>query len=212
MLVFFGGCIFVSAGSWTWPRGWAALIACLISEFIVNSVLAIWAPNTINQRGTSHDGVKPFDTLFAILYVVLSVCLAVVIGFDCIRFQWSSLPWQSFVIGLCPLVMATVIGTWAMLENDHFEQFVRIQADRDHRVVTTGPYKVVRHPGYLAAILGAIAGPLLFGSIWASVPAALMIVLLVWRTISEDLILRNELEGYSEYATQTPNRLIPYVW
>lgn len=212
MLAIFGGCVFLAAGSWAWARGWAALTVCLIAEAIVNSILAIYAPNTVNQRGTSHEGVKAFDTVFATLYVILSVCLAVVIGFDCVRLQWSPLPWQTFVIGLCPLVAATVIGTWAMLENDHFEQFVRIQSDRNHRVITTGPYKVVRHPGYLAAILGAIAGPLLFGSTWASFPAGLMILLLVWRTNSEDLTLRNELEGYSEYTTQTPNRLIPGVW
>lgn len=99
-----------------------------------------------------------------------------------------------------------------MLENEHFEQFVRIQSDRQHRVVTTGPYRLIRHPGYLAAILGALAGPLLFGSAWASIPAGLMAILLVWRTFREDLTLRNELEGYTQYCAQTPSRLIPFVW
>lgn len=212
MLAIFGACIFASAGSWTWWRGWAGLTVCLLSESFVNSFLAVRAPNTLNQRGTSHEGVKPFDILFATLYLALSICLAVVIGFDCIRFRWSSLPWATFVIGACLIVAATALGTWAMLVNEHFEQFVRIQSERHHRVVTSGPYRFVRHPGYLAGILGAVAGPLLFGSIWASVPAGLLALVVVWRTIREDLTLRAELEGYAEYTKQTPNRLIPFVW
>ncbi len=212
MLAIFGACIFAAAGSWTWWRGWAGLTVCLLSESFVNSFLAVRAPNTLNQRGTSHEGVKPFDILFATLYLALSICLAVVIGFDCIRFRWSSLPWATFVIGACLIVAATALGTWAMLVNDHFEQFVRIQSERHHRVVTSGPYRFVRHPGYLAGILGAVAGPLLFGSLWASVPAGLLALVVVWRTIREDLTLRAELEGYAEYAKQTPNRLIPFVW
>lgn len=115
-------------------------------------------------------------------------------------------------MGTCLIVAATALGTWAMLVNEHFEQFVRIQSERHHRVVTSGPYRFIRHPGYSAGMLGAVAGPLLFGSVWASVPTGLLIMLLVWRTFREDQTLRAELEGYAEYTKQTPNRLIPFVW
>jgi protein-S-isoprenylcysteine O-methyltransferase Ste14 len=212
ILVIFGACIFAAAGSWTWGRAWAGLTVCLLSEFTVDGLLAIRAPNTLNQRGTWHHGVKPFDILFATLYLTLCICLAVVIGLDCIRFQWSSLPWATFVVGAGLVAAATVLGTWAMLVNEHFEQLVRIQTERHHRVVTAGPYRLVRHPGYLAGILSAVAGPLLFGSRWASIPAGLLAMLLVWRTFREDLTLRAELEGYAEYTKQTPHRLIPWVW
>lgn len=212
MLAIFGACLFAAAGSWTWWRGWAGLIVCLLSECFINGVLAVRAPNTLNERGTSHAGVKPFDRLFATLYLALSIGLAVVIGLDCVRFQWSSLPWATFVIGACLIAAATALGTWAMVVNEHFELLVRIQSERHHRVVTSGPYRLVRHPGYLAAILGVVAGPLLFGSVWGSVPTGLLAVLVVWRTIREDLTLRDELEGYAEYTKQTPNRLIPFFW
>lgn len=212
MLILFGGFIFLSAGSWTWLRGWVALAVCFLSESIVNTVLAARAPNTLNERGTPHAGVKRFDFLFATIYLTLSICLAAVIGFDCVRFQWSLLPWSAFALGLCLMIAATVIGTWAMLENAHFEQFVRIQSDRQHQVVTSGPYRLVRHPGYLAAVLGAIAGPFLFGSAWSFIPATFIVVTLAWRTLREDLTLLDELEGYSDYTQQTRRRLLPLIW
>jgi protein-S-isoprenylcysteine O-methyltransferase Ste14 len=99
-----------------------------------------------------------------------------------------------------------------MVENEHFEQFVRIQTDRNHRVVTTGPYRMVRHPGYVAGILGSLAGPLMFGSVWSFIPACMLVILFVWRTSREDKTLQEELDGYMQYTKQTPHRLIPRVW
>ena len=125
---------------------------------------------------------------------------------------------RSFAAALCDgraLVRqnaATALGTWAMVENEHFEKFVRIQTDRNHRVVTTGPYRAVRHPGYLAGILGALASPLMLGSVWSTIPALLIAALFVWRTSAEDTTLQRELDGYAEYAAQTPHRLIPFLW
>jgi len=99
-----------------------------------------------------------------------------------------------------------------MLENEYFEQFVRIQEERGHRVVTTGPYRFVRHPGYLAAILGALATPLMLGSAWTFVPAGLLGLLFVVRTYLEDETLQRELDGYKEYSEGTQFRLLPFLW
>jgi protein-S-isoprenylcysteine O-methyltransferase Ste14 len=115
-------------------------------------------------------------------------------------------------VGIGLLVAATGIGSWAMVENEHFEQFVRIQTDRNHRVVTTGPYRIVRHPGYVAFILSTLAGPLMFGSVWSIVPTCLLIILFVWRTSREDATLQKELDGYTRYTERTRYRLIPFVW
>lgn len=212
LLALFGACVFIGAGSWTWQRGWAALVVCLVAEVIINLTLAIGAPETLKQRGSPHDGVKPFDAFFAGAYILLSITLGLVVGMDCVRFGWSSLPWITFGSGVGLIVLSTILGTWAMLENEHFEQFVRIQSDRSHRVITTGPYRYVRHPGYLAAVLGTIAGPLLFGSLWSSVPACLLLALFVWRTHREDATLLEALDGYEDYAEETRYRLFPFVW
>lgn len=212
LLAVFGVCLFAAAGSWNWPRGWAVLAASFVCESVSLALLVRRAPETLNQRGVSHSGVKPFDIVFAVAWLILSFGLAVVAGLDCIRYGWTSLPWPALGLGLGLVVAATAIGTWAMAENEHFEQFVRIQTDRSHRVVTTGPYRAVRHPGYLAGILGALAGPLMLGSVWSSIPAGLIAALFVWRTSAEDTTLQRELDGYTEYAAQTPHRLIPFVW
>ena len=87
-----------------------------------------------------------------------------------------------------------------------------IQTDRGHRVVTTGPYRIVRHPGYVAAILGALAGPLMFGSVWSFIPAGLIIILFIWRTALEDRTLQKELDGYMQYTQKTRYRLMPLLW
>jgi protein-S-isoprenylcysteine O-methyltransferase Ste14 len=212
LLALFGVCLFVAAGSWDWPRGWASLGASFAGELAVIAWLVVRAPETLNQRGAGHTGVKPFDIVFMVAWLILSFSLAIVAGLDCIRYGWSSLPWPAFVPGIGLLIAATGIGTWAMVENEHFEQFVRIQTDRSHRVVTTGPYRIVRHPGYVAGILGALAGPLMLGSAWSTVPAGLIVVLFVWRTSREDTTLQNELDGYTQYTRQTRCRLIPFLW
>lgn len=212
LLALFGVCLFVAAGSWEWARGWAALGVSFVCELVVIGFLAFRAPETLNQRGTSHAGVKPFEIVFAVAWLILSFGLAVVAGLDCVRYGWSLLAWPTLVAGIGLLVVTTGIGTWAMVENEHFEQFVRIQTNRNHRVVTTGPYRIVRHPGYLAGVLGALASPLMFGSLWSIIPACLIVLLFVWRTSREDGTLQNELDGYTQYTEQTPYRLIPYIW
>lgn len=208
----FGVGLFVAAGSWDWARGWAALGASFVCELFVLTCLAIRAPETLNQRGARHAGVKPFDAVFMVLWLTLSLSFAVVMGLDCVRYEWSSLPWPTFAVGIGLLVASTGIGTWAMIENEHFEQLVRIQTDRNHRVVTTGPYRIVRHPGYVAFILATLAGPLMFGSVWSVVPVCLLVILFIWRTSREDKTLQKELDGYMQYTKKTPHRLIPCVW
>jgi len=129
-----------------------------------------------------------------------------------VRFRWSGLPGSLFFVGLGVMVLASSFATWAMLENPHFEQFVRIQRERGHRVVTTGPYRFVRHPGYLAAILGALATPLMLGSAWTFIPAGMVAALFGIRTYLEDDTLRRELDGYEEYSKRTRFRLLPLLW
>lgn len=212
LLLLFAWILFASAGTWAWPRGWCYLLACLLFEVSMLSVLAARAPETLNQRGAVGSGVKGFDKVFAVLWLVLALVTPAVAGLDVVRFHWSTLPGSFFYGGLVVFATAYVLATWAMVENRYFEQFVRIQLERDHQVVSTGPYRIVRHPGYLGAVLGALATPLMLGSLWTFVPAGLVAVLFVVRTHLEDRTLRCELHGYEQYARRTHFRLLPYVW
>jgi protein-S-isoprenylcysteine O-methyltransferase Ste14 len=110
------------------------------------------------------------------------------------------------------IVAGTAIVAWAMAINPFFSAVVRIQSDRGHRVIERGPYQVVRHPGYTGMLLVMIGTPLLLGTLWAFVPAALLLSVLVARTALEDRTLREELEGYDQYRHRVRHRLVPHVW
>jgi protein-S-isoprenylcysteine O-methyltransferase Ste14 len=133
-------------------------------------------------------------------------------GLDVGRYRWSSFGLPYSVVGVVSLVLSSVLINWAMIENPYFEPTVRIQDDRDHRVVTTGPYAIVRHPGYLSGILWLASVPLIFGSLYAFAPYVLYAVLIILRTHLEDRTLREELRGYTEYAERVRYRLVPWIW
>lgn len=212
LIAIFAVLLFASAGTWAWPRAWAYVAVVLVLEVVTLVLLARRAPETLRRRGEAGAGVEPFDRVFAGLWLTLALATPVVAGMDAVRFRWSWLPWWCFGVGLAVLVPAALLGAWAMLVNEHFEQLVRIQTDRGHRVVSEGPYRLVRHPGYLAAIAGALATPLLLGSVWTCVPAGLIALLFMVRTGLEDSTLQRELPGYAEYARRTRFRLVPGVW
>lgn len=212
-LLFLFACqLFASAGTLDWPRAWCYLLAALVLEVLALSLLAFLAPDTLNHRGAFGVGVKRFDKAFIALWLALALVTPAVAGLDAVRFRWSSLPWFLFYGGLVVRVLASLFANWAMVENKHFEQFVRIQEERGHRVVTTGPYRFVRHPGYVAAVVGALTTPLMLGSAWTFIPAGLVALLFVVRTHLEDQTLRRELHGYQQYAQRTRFRLVPGVW
>jgi protein-S-isoprenylcysteine O-methyltransferase Ste14 len=120
-------------------------------------------------------------------------------------------PWLA-IPGILLYIMSSALNQWAMVHNPHFERAVRIQHERQHRVARTGPYRYVRHPGYLGSVLFYVAFPLISGSALALCGSALGIVGMLVRTSLEDKTLRQELAGYAEYAQEVRYRLMPYVW
>ena len=110
------------------------------------------------------------------------------------------------------ILLGYSIVYWAMWTNDFFSSRVRIQTDRGQYVVTNGPYRFVRHPGYVGAIIFLPASALLLGSIYALIPVAIDIFLLIIRTYLEDLTLQKELPGYTDYVKKVRFRLIPCIW
>ncbi len=137
----------------------------------------------------------------------------VVAGLDVGRFGWSgTVPLAVHVAGLIGYVAGVGTMMWAVRVNRFFSPVVRIQSERGHHVVTTGPYRYIRHPGYLGSILAAACGGLLLGSWWSLVPIAPFLLLLARRLVVEDRYLHAELEGYAAYAAQVRFRLVPGVW
>jgi len=207
--------IFLAAGTIQWPMGWIYWGVTVIASLLSRAWAAMLHPEVLAERVRSQGAqdVKPWDRLLSRLVGLFAPFVnLVVVGLDR-RWAWSpSLPaWIAWAaLGL--LVLSYAFGTWAFLTNRFFSAVVRIQRERGHHAVTDGPYRIVRHPGYLGGIVAAFATPLLLGSLWGLISAAIYAAIIGVRTALEDRTLHEELPGYVAYAQRTRYRLIPGVW
>jgi len=207
------GILLLAAGNPFWTSAWLCIGLGLALQIASAAVLIKTNPEVLNQRGqVVRQDTRRFDRIFVVSWILLTLATSVVAGLDAGRFGWSRMAAPLQMLGALLYLLAYPLGAWAMAVNRYFEPTVRIQDDRGHRVCTSGPYRAVRHPGYLAAIVGAPGYPLLLGSWWAFVPTAAVIALFIVRTGLEDRTLLRELPGYAAYARKTPYRLLPLLW
>lgn len=206
---------FAAAGTLDAPRAWIYYGGTLGYLLLALVVILLFFPGTIevvNERGKFKKGVKTWDKVFGVCYGVLLFVMPATAGLDVGRFHWFEVP--AFLQGpaLVLTVLAYMVVHWAMIVNRHAETGVRIQEERRHEVVSTGPYRFVRHPFYISLIVTQLVYPPAVGSLAAAVPALVVAGLFLWRTAREDATLRAELPGYSEYASRVRYRLVPGVW
>ena len=211
-LVFFVLCLFLPAGTWAWARGWLFFVVVVAASVVISLYLRRVNPEIIAARVNRHEGTKGWDRWLLGLLIPAMVSILPVAALDDGRFHWLPMPWWVCLMGYSLLIAGMVGLTWAESVNKFFEPTVRIQTDRGHTVIDTGPYAIVRHPGYVASYLLILGMPLALGSFWALIPAVLTCLLLVVRTILEDKTLHDELPGYKEYAQRVRYRLVPGVW
>ncbi len=204
--------LFLAAGTLSWTWAWVYLAICLLT-FVVNSQIMLrTSPELIAERGQPKE-TKNWDKVIGGLTAPLMyILLPLVAGLD-VRFGWSghfALAWH--VSGAVLQAAGLALTSWAMIVNAFFSTAVRIQTDRGHTVCRSGPYRIVRHPGYVGFSLQALSLVLLLGSWWALVPGGITVLLIVIRTALEDRTLQAELPGYPEYARDVRYRLVPGVW
>ena len=207
--------LFLAAGTWRWPMGWAYVFLVLV--LTVGSRVLVWrrSPDLLRERGriaTAQDAA-PWDRyLVPAVALVGPTAVTVVAGLHH-RFGWPAIV-PGAVQGLAGVVLAAGYGlaACAMVANPFFSAVVRIQGERGHAVVASGPYRWVRHPSYLGACVGILMVPLMLDAAWALAPALLTAGATVARTALEDRYLREHLPGYREYARETRFRLLPGVW
>jgi protein-S-isoprenylcysteine O-methyltransferase Ste14 len=200
--------LFVPAGDIRWKEGWLFLFVYLFQGVLVwrTNPEVIVARSKFIRQGTKH-----WDKVLACFLVPPLVAIFPVAGVDW-RFQWSCPPIWLIIVGYVLFSLGMAGITWATSVNKFAEAGVRIQAERGHRAVDTGPYAIVRHPIYVAAFFLFVGMALALGSFWAAVPAIFGYLILIVRTALEDRMLQEELEGYREYARRVRYRLIPGVW
>jgi protein-S-isoprenylcysteine O-methyltransferase Ste14 len=212
--LFLAAILFLSSGRLDWWFAWVYLGIFVFGVGVNSYVLLRINPELIAERARQvTTETKKWDKILATTWGLLSaIGTLAVAGLDK-RFGWPpQMPLAVQMIALLFHALGSAFASWALVSNAFFATTVHIQADRGHAVVSTGPYRFVRHPGYAGWILSGLAIPLMLGSLWALVPAALAQAALALRTALEDRTLRNELPGYEDYARTVRYRLLPGVW
>lgn len=205
--------LFVCAGSINILRYWIYIFLNITYSIIGFSILYRVNPDLFNRRGELKKDAKLWDQFIMRAHnIILVIVIPIIAGLDYGRFNWSYLNKYFLIPGFVLFYLSNIIVLWSMIVNNHFEATVRIQKDIGHKVICSGPYKFVRHPGYLGGILYAVSVPMIFGSIYAYIPAILGIIIFLIRTGLEDSTLQKELEGYKDFTKQTKYRLFPGIW
>ena len=205
-----------SAGTIRWIEAWVIIGLWSIFGFAMTVYLMHRDPELLAERlklVPIQKEQKTWDKLLMLMFFIFGIGLYIIPGFDVMRYGWSEpLPTWIEVIAMLVHFPCFVFLTWVLRENTYLSQVVKIDEERGHSVITTGPYALVRHPMYTAVIILLFAFPLALGSRYSLLLSMILTVLLVVRTYYEDKTLHEELEGYPEYAKKTPYRLLPGVW
>lgn len=214
LVLLFGVPLFLSAGTLRWPEAWGWIALQVAGSLGLWMFLWRHDPALLaeRERGVTQPGQAGWDrTLMRVLMTVFLVWL-VLMGLDAERFGWSVVPPVVKAVGAALGVLSYAVMFTTFRANTFLAPVVRVQSERGHRVISTGPYGVVRHPMYAGALALFIGAPLQVGSWWGLCGSAVIIALMAMRTVREEALLRQDLHGYEAYMRQVRYRLIPGVW
>jgi protein-S-isoprenylcysteine O-methyltransferase Ste14 len=201
---------FIGAGRIDYWQGWIYnglnIIFLLLSYFLLPREL-------IEERLKPKEGMKKWDKIYYIVSIPVYFAILIISILDGGRFDWEPrIPILVVIIGVVVYTIGQIIVLWAKKVNKFFSTVVRIQKDRGQTVCKDGPYRFVRHPGYLGGLLYIIVTPFVLSSFWGLIPAVIAVVLLFIRTYLEDKTLQRELEGYTDYTNEARYKLLPGIW
>jgi protein-S-isoprenylcysteine O-methyltransferase Ste14 len=207
--------LLISGWDLGWWQGWFYSALIIVASIVPRILAEKRHPGLLTERGKMGKGqnVKSWDKVLAPLMAVsVTFPLFIVAGLDH-RFGWSPVfPIWLNIIGFILIILGYTFGGWALVENSFFSGVVRIQTDRSHKVCDSGPYRIIRHPGYAGNTL-ALPGILMaLSSVWTIIPVIVALIITVIRTVLEDKTLQEELPGYRDYASRVRYRLIPGVF
>jgi len=205
------GLLFLVAGRWDYWQAWIYTAINMIVLTLMGTLLTKNA-ELVEERLNPKEGMKGWDKFYFAVTTPLYMLALVLGGLDA-RFGWTrNMPLVVYWLGVLIYLIGQGFFLWARYTNNYFSSVVRIQTDRGQTVCKEGPYRLVRHPGYVGGFLFTITIGLVLGSWWASIPQVIAALMLVWRTAREDKTLQAELPGYAQYATETRFRLVPGIW
>jgi protein-S-isoprenylcysteine O-methyltransferase Ste14 len=208
----FAAALFVSAGTLLWPAGWAFMALFFGFALAMVLYLAREDPGLLAERISPpiQRGQPLWDRVFVAAVLPLFLAWLIVMPLDAVRFGWSGVPGWLQLVGALGLVLSFCLIFLTFRENSYLALAAKLQGGQG--VVSTGPYRHVRHPLYASAFLFLPGGALLLGSSWGLLPAAAVLGLIVWRIPREERMLEEGLAGYEEYERSVRYRLVPRVW
>lgn len=203
--------LFIPAGTIFWLQGGIYIIIMIVfsTSFII--YLKKKDPELLKARAKTKT-TESWDKKIGAIAGIFILAMYIIPGFDAVRFRWSSLPLIINIIGFVGMILAAILFFLVSRENTYLSRVVEIQEKRGHKVITTGPYKIVRHPMYLALIVLYPSQCLALGSLYSLIPCTGLIITIIFRIYYEDKKLHEQLEGYKEYAKNTRHKLIPGIW
>jgi protein-S-isoprenylcysteine O-methyltransferase Ste14 len=206
--------LFVPAGDWRWPAGWAFVAELAIGSFAVTLWLAAADPGLLAERMKPpiQRDQKPWDRLFMLAAMIVFYGWIVLMALDARRFGWSRMPVTLQVAGAVLVPLGFILVCRVFKENSFAAPVIKIQESRGQSVISTGPYALVRHPMYASALVYLVGMPLLLGSWWGLAALPFLAAGLSTRIVGEERALREGLAGYADYAAKVRYRLIPFVW
>jgi protein-S-isoprenylcysteine O-methyltransferase Ste14 len=210
----FSALLFGGAGTIVWPAAWAYLALFFIGASWLTVMLARHNPALLAERMKSpvQKGQPVWDRVFLVAMMVVWCGWLVLIGLDAVRFRWSVMPVWLECAGAALMVLPFRMIARVFRENPFLVAVVRIQTERGHHVISTGPYATVRHPLYAATLVFLPANALMLGSWYGLAASVVLVAGIMFRTAMEDRELQRGLAGYTEYAARVRYRLIPFVW
>jgi protein-S-isoprenylcysteine O-methyltransferase Ste14 len=205
--------VFLVAGRLDYWQGWGYNILNTFFLVLTAAVLA-HRPDIIKERLKPGEGMKSWDRIYFLVSTPMYFLMIIIAGVDVGRgLGWSPmLPFFVYLLGYGVYILGQSLLLWSKRTNRFFSSVVRLQTERNQQVCQEGPYRFLRHPGYLAGILFTITTPIVLGSLWALIPAMVAVISLIVRTSLEDATLMKELVGYNQYAKKVRYRLLPKVW
>ena len=205
--------LFLPAGTLAWPIGWLYILLFFGFFLGTNAWLFKHNPGLLQERMRwSRPDQKGWDKILFPLLLVLPLAWFIFLSLDAVRFHWSPVPVWIQGLGLIVLLGSFYLFFLTFRENSYLSTVVRVQQERGHTVISTGPYHYVRHPMYAGFLLFMVGTPLLLGSWYGVLLGLAFMLVLARRAILEERTLQKELSGYTDYITEVKYRLIPYIW
>jgi protein-S-isoprenylcysteine O-methyltransferase Ste14 len=208
-----GALLFLPAGTLHWPAAWLYLATTAVLGLAGGLWFAKVDPALLEERmrPMMQKGQPAADKQFMLVFGFAALIWFIVIGLDR-RWHGSDVPVALQALGYGLLLAAMALITWVARENSFAAPVVKVQAERGHRVIDSGPYALVRHPMYSGAVLYFAAIALLLGSWWGLVLSPIFFLLFAVRARLEERALTDGLPGYADYLARVRYRLVPGVW